>query len=393
MTWAADGSGAITVTVLGSTGSIGRQALDVLATHPERFRVAGLAAGSNAELLIAQAKEHRPRRVALADAAAAAQVRDAFGGDIEVLSGQDAAAALAAGGDDGPADIVLNGMVGSRGLLPTLAALKAGSRVALANKESLIVGGELVMSAVQRPDQLVPVDSEHSALAQCLRAGREHEVERLILTASGGPFRGRSREELGSVTVDDALSHPTWNMGARITVDSATLANKGLEVIEAHVLFGIPYERIEVVVHPQSIVHGMVEFRDGATIAKLSPPDMRLPIQLALGWPERLDSAVAQMDWRSPVNLQFEPVDAETFPMIRIARAAGLQGGTAPGVFNAADEEAVSAFLDRRIDFLGIPAIVEAVLEEHQPEAGTDLETVLAAEQWARWRARARLSE
>jgi 1-deoxy-D-xylulose-5-phosphate reductoisomerase len=376
------------VTILGSTGSIGTQALDVIARHPQAFRVAALAAGSNAEALIEQARRFRPRRVALADRAAAARVRQALGAAVEVLEGEDGVTSLAGGGGTG--DVVLNGMVGSRGLGPTLAALRAGSRVALANKESLILGGPLVLETAA-PGQLVPVDSEHSALAQCLRAGGAGEVRRLIVTASGGPFRGRSRAQLQRVTVEEALDHPTWSMGSVITVNSATLANKGLEVIEAHLLFGLPYDRIEVVVHPQSVVHGMVEFVDGATVAKLSPPDMRLPIQLALGWPLRLDHAPAAMDWTRAVTLEFEPLDGDTFPMVRLATAAGRAGGTAPGVFNAANEEAVGAFLEGRLPFLGIPAVVEAVLGEHAPPAGLDLQTVLDAERWARQRARAHI--
>lgn len=368
--------------VLGSTGSIGTQALDVVAAHRDRFTVAGLGAGRNADLLCQQARAFGVRRVAVADGDAAARVRERLA-DVEVIDGPDAAATLAGAG----ADVVLNGMVGSRGLRPTLAALAAGSRVALANKESLIVGGRLVLAALRDHEQLVPVDSEHSALAQCLRAGAGSEVARLLVTASGGPFRGRTRAQLAGVTVADALAHPTWDMGAVITVNSATLANKGLEVIEAHLLFGIPYDRIEVVVHPQSVVHGMVEFCDGATIANLSPPDMRLPIQLALGWPERLAHAPVRMDWTRATSLQFEPLDADTFPMVGLAVAAGRDGGTCPGAFNAANEEAVAAFLDGRLDFLGIPAIVAAVLEEHDGGREPDLPAVLASEAWARARA------
>jgi 1-deoxy-D-xylulose-5-phosphate reductoisomerase len=385
--------GVASVIVLGSTGSIGTQTLEVIAAHPQRFRVTGLAAGSNADLLVRQARTFGVPRVAVADPVAAATVRREAP-ELDVIDGDRACEELAGAS----ADVVLNGMVGSRGLRPTLAALAAGSRVALANKESLIVGGEIVLAAAgaaQRTrngaadipvwaDRLVPVDSEHSALAQCLRGGRGAEVERLVVTASGGPFRGRTRDGLATVTVADALAHPTWTMGAVITVNSATLANKGLEVIEAHLLFGFPYERIEVVVHPQSVVHGMVEFHDGATVAKLSPPDMRLPIQLALGWPDRLDHAAVRMDWRSALTLEFMPLDAETFPMIDLAVAAGRRGGTFPGVFNAANEEAVAAFLAGALDFLGIPRVVEAVLEAHGDTPTTDLDTVLAAERWAR---------
>jgi len=376
-------AGAVPVTILGSTGSIGTQTLDVVDAHPERFRAVALAAGGNADLLVAQARRFGADRVALADPAAAARAREALGTAVDVLDGPQASAELAAAA--GPEGVVLNGMVGSRGLRPTLVALRGGSRLALANKESLIVGGPLVTSAAQ-PGQIVPVDSEHSALAQCLRAGAPREVERLILTASGGPFRGRTRAELADVTVRDALDHPTWDMGAVITVNSATLANKGLEVIEAHLLFGIDYDRITVVVHPQSVVHGMVEFCDGATVAQLSPPDMRLPIQLALGWPDRLPEAPARMDWTRATTLQFEPVDAETFPMVALAAAAGRRGGVFPAVLNAANEEGVAAFLSERLDFLGIARVVEAVLGEAEPLADPTLDGLLAAEDWARQR-------
>jgi 1-deoxy-D-xylulose-5-phosphate reductoisomerase len=375
------------VAVLGSTGSIGRQTLEVVAAHPDRFAVSALAAGRNAELAVAQARAHRVPCVAMADPAAAAAVREALGPGTDVLVGPAGLVAVAGAG----ADVVVNGLVGSLGLPPTLAALEAGSRLALANKESLIAGGDLVLAAAA-PGQLVPVDSEHSALAQCLRGGTPDEVARLVVTASGGPFRGRTRAELAGVTVDDALAHPTWAMGAVITVNSATLANKGLEVIEAHLLFGIPYDRIDVVVHPQSIVHGMVEFHDGAIVAKLSPPDMRLPIQLALGWPDRLASAPTRMDWSRALSLDFEPVDGATFRMLPLALAAGRAGATAPGVLNAANEEAVAAFLDRRIGFLSIAEVVEAVLEEHEPTPVTALEAVEAAERWARGRARERIA-
>jgi 1-deoxy-D-xylulose-5-phosphate reductoisomerase len=383
------GGGRTTVTVLGSTGSIGRQAVDVLLAHPKRFLVTGLAAGTNADLAVEQAVALGAGRLALADRGAAARARVVLDGrvgrsdrpgEIEVLDGPEGVVELAGGG----ADVVLNGVVGSRGLRPTLAALEAGSRLALANKESLIVGGPLVLAAARRPGQIVPVDSEHSALAQCLRAGTRGEVARLLITASGGPFRGRTRAELAAVTVADALAHPTWDMGEVITVNSATLANKGLEVIEAHLLFDIPFDRIDVVVHPQSIVHGMVEFCDGAVVAKLSPPDMRLPIQLALGWPQRLPHAHRRMDWSAPLALRFEPVDSAAFPMLGLAIEAGRRGATYPGVMNAANEEAVAAFLRGELPFLGIPAVVEAVLEAHEPSGTLGLQTVLEAERWAR---------
>jgi 1-deoxy-D-xylulose-5-phosphate reductoisomerase len=369
--------------VLGSTGSIGRQALEVAATHPDRFEVVGLSCGRNVALLVDQARATGAGRVAVADAGAVGAVRRALGPGVDVLDGAAGVAELAAT----DADVVLNGLVGSRGLRPTLAALATGATVALANKESLILGGTLVTDAAA-PGQLVPVDSEHSALAQCLRVGSGRELARVVITASGGPFRGRTRAELTTVTAADALVHPTWAMGAVITVNSATLANKGLEVIEAHLLFGLPYDRIEVVVHPQSVVHGLVEFRDGSTIAKLSPPDMRLPIQLALAWPERLDWAPVRMDWTQAQTLVFEPVDHDTFPLLSLAVAAGRRGGACPGVFNAANEEAVAAFLDGDLDFLGIAGVVEATLDAYEDRGAPDLEGVLAAEKWARSQAR-----
>ncbi|CAN5812631.1 1-deoxy-D-xylulose-5-phosphate reductoisomerase [soil metagenome] len=367
------------VTLLGATGSIGTQALEVMAAHPQRFVVEALAGGANVDLLCAQADRLGVRRVALADAVAATEARRRLPGHVEVLAGDEGVVELAST----PVDVVLNGIVGSVGLRPTLAALAAGSVVALANKESLIVGGRLVLDAAG-PGQIVPVDSEHSALAQCLRAGRAHEVARMIVTASGGPFRGRTTAELATVTVDDALAHPTWQMGPVITVNSASLANKGLEVIETHLLFDVPYDRIEVVVHPTSIVHSMVEFCDGAVTAALSPPDMRLPIQLALTWPERLETAPVRMDWTAVHDLRFEPLDRATFPMVDLAIAAGRAAGTAPATYNAANEEAVTAFLDRRVRFVDIPRVVEAVLEEHDNTPVADIDDVLAAERWAR---------
>ena len=367
------------ITLLGSTGSIGTQALEVIAKQPDMFRVEALAAGRNVDLLCEQARRWGVTRVALADHDAARAARQRLPGTVEVLAGIDGVTQLAAE----PTDVVLNGMVSSRGLRPTLAALEAGSTVALANKESLIVGGPLVTAAA-KAGQLVPVDSEHSALAQCLRAGAAREVDRLIVTASGGPFRGWTADQLAGVSVEQALAHPTWNMGRVITINSATLANKGLEVIETHLLFGVPYERIEVVVHPQSIVHSMVEFCDGAVVAKLSPPDMRLPIQLALTWPQRLPWAPARMDWTSAQQLTFEPLDRETFPMVHLAVAAGKAGGTAPAAFNAANEQAVEAFLERRVPFSDIPRVVEAVLEQHHNTLTPDVDDVLGAETWAR---------
>lgn len=372
-----DGSGKRTVALVGATGSIGTQTLDVVERWPDRFEVVALACGRSSEV-IEQARRFGVSLVGVADRDAAREIREALPG-VEVVDGPDAAAVVAGCG----ADVVVNGMVGSIGLSPTMAALRAGSRLALANKESLIVGGQLVHDAAA-PDQVVPVDSEHSAIAQCLRGGRAEEVARLVVTASGGPFRGRTRDQLKTVTVDDALAHPTWDMGAVITINSATLANKGLEVIEAHLLFDIDYDRIDVVVHPQSIVHSMVEFVDGATVAKLSPPDMRLPIQLALTWPERLAFAPTTMDWTIAQDLTFEPLDDDTFPMVRLAVQAGRAGGTAPAAFNAANEVAVETFLQRGLDFLGITEVVAATLESHDVQTAESVEQVLAAEADAR---------
>jgi 1-deoxy-D-xylulose-5-phosphate reductoisomerase len=372
------------VSVLGSTGSIGEQALEVIRQAPGRFRVVALAAGRSAERLAAQARELRPAAVGLVDETQAAALAAGLPPGCRLAVGPEAVAELAA---DDDADVVLNGVIGSAGLAPTLRALEAGRRLALANKESLIVGGELV-TALAKPGQIVPVDSEHSGLAQCLRAGRPDEVARLVITASGGPFRGRSAADLADVTPAQALAHPTWAMGPVITVNSATLMNKGHEVIEAHLLFGVPYDRIEVVVHPQSIVHAMVEWCDGSTVAQLSLPDMRLPIGLALGWPERDERPVGRLDWTRASALEFQPVDRATFPLLDLAVQAGRQGATAPAALNAANEEAVAAFLAGRLPFPGIAQVVTEVLDRHRPPATLDLATVLAAEQWSRGLAR-----
>lgn len=376
-----------TVVVLGSTGSVGVQSLDVIAGRSGRFTVAGLAAGGrDVERLAAQAREHGVRRVAVADPAAARALRRDLPG-VDVLAGPDAAAELVA---TTPADTVLNGITGSRGLGPTLAALRTGATLALANKESLVAGGPLVTAAA-RPGQIVPVDSEHSALAQCLRGGRADEVARLVLTASGGPFRGRRGAELADVTPEQALAHPTWAMGPVITINSATLVNKGLELIEAHLLFGIPYDRIDVVVHPQSVVHSMVTFTDGSTLCQASPPDMRLPIALALAWPRRLPGAARACAWDAAQTWTFEPLDDDAFPGVRLARQAGEAGGCLPAVLNAANEEAVAAFVAGGLGFPGITGIVADVLDaadawRADPRTPDD---VAAAEEWARARARA----
>ena len=372
------------VVLLGSTGSIGTQALDVVRAHPDRFTVVGLAAGTDHTTVAAQAAEFGVTDLALADADAAAALRGALPG-AGVRDGANGIAELAAL----DADLVLNGITGAAGLPSTLAALDAGTVVALANKESLIVGGDLVVAAAERAGgretMLVPVDSEHSALAQCLRGGRAQEVARLVLTASGGPFRGRNRDDLRGVTPADALDHPTWSMGPVITVNSATLMNKGLELIEAHLLFDIGWDRLDTVVHPQSLVHSMVEFCDGSTLAQVSPPDMRLPIQLAMAWPERLDTAFVAMDWTEAVTMTFEPPDRQAFPALALAEAAGRRHGTAPAVLNAANEQAVAAFLDGRLSFLGIAEVVEHVLDDHDA-TGTprDVADVVEADRWAR---------
>ncbi|NEN07422.1 1-deoxy-D-xylulose-5-phosphate reductoisomerase [Diaminobutyricibacter tongyongensis] len=347
------------VVILGSTGSIGTQALDVIRANRERFSVVGLAAGTNVELLAQQAEEFDVADTALGAADAERLVRAV------------------------DADVVLNGITGSVGLGPTLAALETGRTLALANKESLIVGGELV-TRVARPGQLVPVDSEHSAIAQALRSGTAAEVSRLVLTASGGPFRGRSRESLRDVTPAEALAHPTWDMGLVVTTNSSTLVNKGLEVIEAHVLFDVPYDRIAVTVHPQSVVHSMVEFVDGSTIAQASPPDMRLPISLGLDWPNRVAGVGVPLDWTTAHAWTFEPLDGEAFPAVALAKRVGTAGSTYPAVFNAANEQAVTAFHAGRIGYLDILDTVERVVDAHEPERELTRETLAFAELWAR---------
>jgi 1-deoxy-D-xylulose-5-phosphate reductoisomerase len=375
------------VTLLGSTGSIGTQAIDVISRNPHRFHVVGLSAGGgDVALLARQAIKLGVAAVAVADPSAEAPLRDLLvGRGVEVLVGPDASTELAGRG----ADVVLNGVTGSVGLGPTLAALAAGSTLALANKESLVVGGALVQAARTRPDQIVPVDSEHSAIAQSLRGGARSEVRRLVLTASGGPFRGRSIDEVKAVTPQQALAHPTWSMGPVVTINSSTLMNKGLELIEAHLLFDVPTDDITVVVHPQSVVHSMVEFVDGSTIAQASPPDMRLPIALGLSWPDRVADVAPPCDWSTATTWTFEPLDEEVFGAVRLAREAVSASATHPAVYNAANEECVAAFLEGRIGFLDIVGTVERVLDEHvgTPAAELSLPAVLAAETWARARA------
>jgi 1-deoxy-D-xylulose-5-phosphate reductoisomerase len=378
------------VVILGSTGSIGTQALDLVRRNPGRFRVAALAAGGgNPRLLARQAAEFGVRVLAVASSAAAPEVLAALReagdqGATEVLAGPDAVCELAGY----PCDVVLNGVDGAAGLRATLAALQAGRTLALANKESLIIGGPLV-TQLAKPGQIVPVDSEHSTIAQCLRAGQRSEVKRLVLTASGGPFRGWPREKLQAVTPEQALAHPTWNMGPLITVNSATLVNKGLEVIEAYLLFGFGLDQIDVVVHPQSIVHSMVEFADGATIIQASPPDMRIPIGLGLAWPERVAGAAPCLDWTSAASWTFEPLDDSAFPAVSLAREAARLGGTAPAVYNGANEACVAEFLAGRISFPRIVDTVARVVSEHDASGSESLtlEDVLAVDAWARARA------
>lgn len=374
------------VLVLGSTGSIGTQALQVIAANPDRFEVVGLAAGgANVDELARQRAETGVTNIAVADEGAAQRA-----GGV-TFSGPDAAARLV---EETEADVVLNALVGALGLRPTLAALNSGARLALANKESLVAGGPLVLRAA-RPGQIVPVDSEHSALAQCLRGGTPDEVAKLVLTASGGPFRGWSAADLEDVTPEQAGAHPTWSMGPMNTLNSASLVNKGLELIETHLLFGIAYDRIEVVVHPQSIVHSMVTFVDGSTIAQASPPDMKLPIALALGWPRRVPGAAASCDFRTAATWEFEPLDTDVFPAVELARHAGETGGCMTAVYNAANEEAAEAFLAGRI---GFPAIVRTIAEvlraadQWAVEPAT-VDDVLEAQRWARAQARREVSE
>lgn len=374
-----------TVALLGSTGSIGTQAIDVIERNRDQFDVVAIAAGGrDADAVIAQARALDVALVAVADAAAAERISAALPG-VEVLTGADGVVAAAGCG----ADVVLNGMTGSVGLRPTLAALAAGSTLALANKESLVAGGALVKAARQRPDQIVPVDSEHSALAQALLGGTQAEVERLVITASGGAFRGKTRAQLADVTPAQALKHPNWDMGPVVTINSASMMNKALEVIEAHLLFDIPMERIDTVVHAQSVVHSMVEFVDGSTLAQVSPPDMRLPIALGLTWPARVPGAIGGMDWTQAQQWTFEPLDEDAFPAIRVARAAVAESPLHPAVFNAANEECVAAFVAGSLPFLGIVDTVRSVVEQYAAPAEVCLAAVDAAETWARAQAAA----
>jgi len=406
------------IVILGSTGSIGTQALEVIGSRRQLFRVVGLAAGGgNIKLLAEQILDFGPAVVGVARATAVQDLQLALYAEVSrrgwnrgevrlprIIAGPTASDQLAAY----DCDIVLNAITGAAGLTATLATLARGTTLALANKESLVIGGRLVTSAA-KDGQIVAVDSEHSAIAQCLRGGRADEVDRLIVTASGGPFRGLSREQMADATPEQALAHPTWNMGRVITTNSATLVNKGLEVLEAHLLYGIELDRVDVVVHPQSMIHSMVQFVDGSTLAQCSPPDMKLPIALALGWPDRLPGSAAAVDWTKAAAWTFEPLDDEAFPAVGLIRRAGKLAGTAPAVVNAANEECVDAFHEHRIGFNAITDIAAAVLADHTaaPARGGDavdvsagnvgsmlvsdddltLDAVLAADRWARQRA------
>jgi 1-deoxy-D-xylulose-5-phosphate reductoisomerase len=377
-----------TISVVGSTGSIGTQTLDVVASEPERYRIVALAANRSVDVLVAQAEAVRPEVVAIADASLAAELEARVPAGTEVWAGPEALAAVAR-----MADVVVNGVVGFAGLPVTLAALEAGRRLALANKESLIAGGPVVQVARATPGaEIVPVDSEHAAVHQCLMAGGRtaagERLARIVLTASGGPFRGRSAAELAGVTVADALAHPTWSMGPKITVDSSTLMNKGLEVIEAHELFGVGYDRIDVVVHPQSIVHSMVEFTDGSTVAQLSQPDMRLPISYALAYPDRGAVPFGALDWSKVPRLEFEAPDRRAFPCLDLAYEAGREGGTAPAWLNAANEVAVAAFLEGLISWRSIADVVKQTLVRHHGTNPVSVDVVLDADRLAREQAR-----
>ncbi|MDZ7675985.1 MAG: 1-deoxy-D-xylulose-5-phosphate reductoisomerase [Acidimicrobiales bacterium] len=370
-----------TVSIAGSTGSIGTQTLDVVAAEPDRFEVVAIGAHRSVDALVSQAEAVRPKVVAIADESQAADLEERVPGGTEVVAGADALATIS-----GLADVCVNGVVGFAGLPVTLGALEAGTRLALANKESLIAAAPVVQQARSTPGaELVPVDSEHCAVHMCLQSNQNPErIGRIVLTASGGPFRGRTRAELSEVTVDDALAHPTWSMGPKITVDSSTLMNKGLEVIEAHELFGVAYDAIDVVVHPQSIVHSMVEFTDGATIAQISMPDMCLPIAYALAYPDRIATPFGAMDWTTARSLEFQPPDREAFPCLDLAYRAGLAGGSAPASLNAANEVAVEAFLQNRIRWVDIPDVLNAVLDRHDGGRADTLDDVLDADATSR---------
>ena len=370
------------ISLLGSTGSIGKQTLEVAAANPDKMKIRVLAAHTSDTILEEQIRAVEPDFAVLTDKEAAARLKARYNGKTEILAGEEGLLAAATYSE---VDTVLASMVGYAGLRPTMAAINCGKNIALANKETLVAAGSLVMEAVAKNNvSLTPVDSEHSAIFQALQGGKEDEVKRLLITASGGPFRGKKRSELETVTLAQCLNHPNWSMGKKITVDSSTLANKGLEVIEAHWLFNMPYEKIEVVVHPQSIIHSLVEFCDGSVIAQLGEPDMRLPIQYALSYPCRYHKAFDQLDLIKAGTLTFEAPDMEAFPSLRIAIDCGKAGGTLPCVFNAANEEAVYAFLDNKIKYLDIPYITEKVASLHQNIAAPCIEDIERADAEAR---------
>lgn len=374
------------VTILGSTGSIGRQTVEIIKRHPKRFKAFGLSARKNIDLLEEQIIELRPQIVAVLDEAAATELRKRVGGKIRVLVGIEGLKELASLFES---DLVVNAIVGSAGLDPTIAAIEAGKELALANKESIVVGGEIVSALIRKKKaRVIPVDSEHNAIFQCLQGEGPDDVVRIILTGSGGPFRGKGLEELRDVTVEEALAHPRWRMGKKISIDSATLMNKGLEVIETHFLFGIDYDRIEVVIHPQSIIHSMVEFRDGSIKAHLGWTDMRIPIQYALSFPERLSSPLIGLDFSELGQFTFEKPDLVNFPCFELALQVARDGRTYPAVLNAANEEAVAAFLERRVSFTAIPQIISRTLAAHSPQNANDLSVLKEVEKWARNKAK-----
>ena len=349
------------ITVLGSTGSIGTQGLEVVQSHIDKFEIVGLSAGKNVELLAQQVNQFHPKKVSVIDEDSATKLKKLIDSSkTQIMAGKDSSAEIASL----ECDVVLNAITGAAGLSATISALKAGSKLALANKESLVIGGKIVLDLAGE-NQIIPVDSEHSALAQCLRGENKDQVKKLILTASGGPFRGKTKSELEKVSLEETLKHPTWSMGQVVTINSATLMNKGLEVIEAHLLFGIDFKNIEVVIHPQSIVHSMVEFIDGSTMAQASPPNMKVPIALALSWPDRLNEISPAIDWSKSSTWNFEAIDEKVFLALSVARKAGQSGGSAPAVMNAANEECVTAFIERKLPFLSIVEIVNTVLDNH----------------------------
>ena len=372
---------ATTVAIMGSTGSIGTQTLEIIQDHPDEFEVVALGAAKSVELLVEQAKKHKPQIVAISDSSLEKELRQKLPSQIDVISGPEALANASS-----MSDVVINGVVGFAGLPITIAALKAGKRLGLANKESLIAAGPLIQNFRSTEGaELIPVDSEHCAIHQCLGLNpKQGDVKGIVLTASGGPFRGFSAEQLSSVSIEDALSHPTWEMGPKVTVDSSTLMNKGLEVIEAHELFGISYEDIDVVVHPQSIVHSMVTFSDGATLAQMSNPDMRLCISYALTYPDRINDPFGEINWSQIIELNFEPPDKKAFPCLGIAYEAGKQKGTAPAWLNAANEEAVSAFLSGQLSWGEISEVISSTLQQWSGENVDSIESVLKADSDAR---------